>query len=202
MENNNALPMKWHKFLIYFSLWAAAVGCVLNGFQLLTGSIYGLNNEAEQVYRFYDGLKSVDMIFGVFMIAVAAFMIYTRFQLAGFKEGAPNKLTIAYALQLAAFLGYVFAVASTVKLSVSDVMNSQISSSIVSSIILIIVNRVYYGKREHLFGEDAAAYSAGSSTAATASAPSYAPSGSYCPKCGEKVEPDDVFCVNCGTRLK
>ena len=37
-------------------------------------------------------------------------------------------------------------------------------------------------------------------SAAPASSASYASSG-VCPKCGAKVEPDDMFCVNCGVKL-
>lgn len=32
-------------------------------------------------------------------------------------------------------------------------------------------------------------------------APASSASSGVCPKCGAKVEPDDMFCVNCGTKL-
>ena len=197
------MPMKWHKFLIYFSLWAGAVICALNGLQLLTGTVYGPNNESEAVYVHFPALKSVDMVFGVIMIAIAVFLIYTRFQLARFREGAPNKLTIAYLLQLAAFLGYGIVISGIVHMSFSDVINSQTSASIVSSIVMIVVNRVYYNKRAHLFGDaDAAASAPAPTYAPPASAPSATASGGFCPKCGAKSEPGDAFCVNCGAKLK
>lgn len=193
--NSYDMPMKWHKFLIYFSLWAGAILCVASAIQLLTGSVYGADGTAEQVYRVYGGLKSVDSIFGVLYLITAALLIYVRFQLAGFKEGAPNKLTIAYVVQLAAFLGYMIAVSSTIKRPIGDLANSQTLTSIVSSVVMIIVNRIYYNKRAHLFGN----------AAAVSGAPHAASSGvsnGFCPMCGAKVEPDDAFCVNCGAKIK
>ena len=206
MKNSNMatdLPMKWHKFLIYFSLWAGAILLAVNGGQLLTGSEYG--NDAEAVYLYYPGLKGVDMTFGILLLALAVFMIYTRFQLAHFKEGAPNKLTMVYVLEIVSFLGYSIAVASVAKLPISDIISSQTTSSIVSSVVMIIANRTYYNKRAHLFGNASAVSNAGFE-AASYSAPIYtpasAPSGKFCPKCGTRVEADDTFCVNCGTKLR
>ena len=205
MDNNARadMPMNWHKFLIYFSLWIAAVIRALDGLQLLTGTFYGPNNEAEQVYGIFSNLKNVDMIFGVIMLAVAAFLIYTRFQLARFREGAPNKLTLVYVLQLAVPLGYAFAVAGIVKMSISEIMNPQDLSSIAVHVVMIFVNRVYYNKRAHLFGDAAAAAGTSSPTYPSATyASSVAPSGGFCPKCGAQVDADDMFCANCGAKLR
>ena len=199
MDSYN-MPMKWHKFLIYFSLWANAVMSVISGAQIITGSQYGPPEAAGQLYATVSGLKAADMVFGVLLIAMGAFFIYTRFQLAGFKAGAPNKLTIAYALDLAITLGYLMVVSGLTKIPVGDLMNSSVPSTIIASVVLIIVNRVYYNKRAHLFG-DGPSY-AGSTPETTSYAPS---SGTYtvnvCPKCGTKAEAGDAFCVNCGTKL-
>ena len=53
----NTLPMNWHKFLVYFGLWAGAVLNLINGFLLLTGSHYG--DEKELVYYFFPKLKKM-----------------------------------------------------------------------------------------------------------------------------------------------
>ena len=149
-NNSQSEPtMKWHKFLIYFSLWAGAVLCVFNGFQLLTGSHYG--GQADVVYSYFRGLKLTDMVFGLLYIALAVYMIYVRFQLAGFKQGAPGKLTVVYVVQLVAFLGYALFASSQIGISIGEAMDSSSISSLVVSVVMIFVNRVYYGKRAHMF---------------------------------------------------
>ena len=80
------MPMKWHKFLIYFALWLGAVMNVISGFSLLTGSVYEAQGvSATQVYRAYEGLKGVDMLMGAATIALAVLLIVARFALAGYK---------------------------------------------------------------------------------------------------------------------
>ena len=203
------LSMKWHKFLVNFALWLNAIMNAVYGFQLMTGSHYGSSDTANQVYSAVSGLKSVDMIFGILLIGVAVYMIFTRFQLARFQEGAPQKLTVGYVLAMVIPLGYLLIAVNTMnaaipeaKLSMGDVADSSTVSSIISSIALIIINRIYYQKRAHLFGN-------GGSLPMTKSSDPYhtsyeskpVPKEKTCPKCGAKAEPGDVFCVQCGTKL-
>ena len=35
------MPMKWHKFLIYFGLWLGGISNALTGLGLVTGGAYG-----------------------------------------------------------------------------------------------------------------------------------------------------------------
>ena len=200
--------MKWHQFLIYFALWASAVMAVLNGARLLTGSHYGSEEVTKQVYTYYEGLKSADTFFGVLLMGLAAYLIYTRFQLAGFKKGAPQKLLIAYGLNLALNVGYILTVSNVTKLSMSELMDSSTSSGIVISIAMLIANYLYYQKRAHLFGEDhpeARTDQPGTAapTAPTADqpAPAYMAKDRFCTHCGKKADPEDQFCTGCGTRL-
>lgn len=141
--------MKWHKFLIYFSLWAGALLSVGNGFQLLTGIYY--SGYADQVYSYYNGLKAVDTIFGIMNIAIAIYMIYVRFQLAGFKQGAPGKLITLYSIDLVASFAYSLVVSGITHISLSQIMDSSAISGLVTAIVMIFINRSYYGKREHMF---------------------------------------------------
>ena len=158
MDRTTDMPMKWHKFLIYFSLWAGAVICFLNGFQRLTGSIYGSKEVAAQIYNMYGSMKTVDTVFGVLFCILGVFMIYVRFQLAGFKKGAPSKLIMLYILQLILSVGYILVTAGVCKLSVSEISGPDLTTTIAISIAMTIANYVYYKKRSHLFGEGDAAY--------------------------------------------
>lgn len=142
-------PMKWHKFLIYFSLWAGALINFFNGLQLLNGSIYQGN--ADQVYSVFSGLKTMDMIFGIIYFAITIYMIYVRFQLAGFKQGAPGKLITVYIIQLVAPFAYYLMVSIVSHLPWSEVFDFTMIPSVIVSIAMIFVNRYYYSKRAHLF---------------------------------------------------
>lgn len=63
------LGMKWFHFVIYFQLFVSALVGLWNGFQLLTGRIYGENTD--RVYSYFSGLKGVDTIIGICYIAIA-----------------------------------------------------------------------------------------------------------------------------------
>lgn len=143
------MPMKWHKFLIYFSLWAGAIMNVLTGIGTLTGSIYaGEGVDPEMIYRVFGGLKAVDVLMGVVFIALAVLLIVARFALAGYKKNGPKLLVIAYAANIALALIYPIMVAAVTGLSFGDLFDV---STLISSGIMLVVNKIYYDKRAHLF---------------------------------------------------
>lgn len=146
------MPMKWHKFLIYFSLWAGAVLDLLNAVRLFTGMTYTQSGlSLDYVYRAYPALKTVDVVFAIFFVGLAVFTIYTRFQLAGYKTGAPGKLISLYIVGFVVAIAYSMAIASVLKVSISDVIGSDMLGSIIGSVVMVAANKVYYGKRAHLF---------------------------------------------------
>ena len=140
--------LKWHKFLIYFALWASAVMNVVSSIAYFTGSIYG--NSARQVYNHFGGMRTLDVIMGLLLLGIAGFSIYVRFQLAGFKTGAPKKLEYLYIANVAIPLLYLLAASSVTGLSFTD-LASGTWGSLAGSVVMIFVNRTYYGKREALF---------------------------------------------------
>lgn len=142
--------MKWFKFLIYFSLFAAAVLNAINGINLLTGSIY--DGYAELVYEVYDGLQLIDTVVGLLSFALAAFCVYTRYRLAGFYQNGPKTLTYLYIFNIVINLVYLIGLTSIVG---SEILESSDYSSFVSgiatSIVYIFINKSYFSKREYLF---------------------------------------------------
>ena len=147
------MPMKWHKFLIYFGLWLGAIGGIGNGIMMLTGAHYTQQGGSpEMVYSRFPGLKTVDVLFAIIYIGVAIWAIYTRFQLAGYKAGAPGKLLALYIMSFAMGIIYAIVGASVIHVSVSTVLSgSSIIGSIVGTIVAVVINNIYYGKRAHLF---------------------------------------------------
>jgi len=78
-----AYGLKWHNFLVYFSLWA---GAVLN-------FIMGIACMAEGAH-----------LYGLALIVAAFYGVYTRFRLANFKKNAYKHLLAAQLIVVAADL--------------------------------------------------------------------------------------------------
>lgn len=145
-------PMSWFKFLIYFALFLGAVLNVVNGFNYISGGIYFVQTNgqvsAEQVYSLYGAaLKAVDVFYGVVLLAMSAFGVYTRFRLAKYKKNGPTCLYVLYAAGAAVSLLYTLAVA--VVSGVNDL--ATVVPSVVVSIAMILLNRTYFQKRSALF---------------------------------------------------
>ena len=117
-------PMKWHKFMIYFALWANAVIYILNGLVLfsLTSS------------------SPIAGILGLFFLGLAAWAIYVRFQRAGLRTGAPKKLLIWMIVSVA--LGLLSAIGNG---------DSQAFTSAIINVAYAVWNWRYYSSREELF---------------------------------------------------
>ena len=143
--------MKWHKFLVYFSLWFSAIANFWNGIQAITGLQYKGN--AETVYRELPGMKLPDMVFGIMCIVIAVMLVITAVSLLKFKANGPKLLTLTYAVSVIACLIYVIWAAVILSRYGADV-SSALSSTFMSlaiSVVMIFVNRNYYQKRAHLF---------------------------------------------------
>ena len=133
--------LKWHKFLIYFALFASMVLCI-NGTQY--------QERSEQVYSLFPGLRTVDLVWGIVLLAICAYMIYVRFQLAGFRINAPRKLSTLYIVSLACTAVYLLAFSAVTHQSLGSFMGD-IAASAFSSILMLFINQNYYNKRLELF---------------------------------------------------
>lgn len=151
-QPQNELPMKWFKFLIFFSLFASAVLNTISGIIALTGAQYEQEYKGakELVYAYFEGLQTVDMIYGVALIAIAAFAIYVRVRLAGYYANGPKLLNVLYLANAGFGLFYIIALQSIVGSDVNLDMTSAITS-IITSVVMVGVNTVYFKKRAHLF---------------------------------------------------
>ena len=147
--------LKWHKFLIYFALWAGALICIATAGRVMSGQIYVDNGDmsiVDTLYRMYPALKGMGIVFGALYILQAIFMIYTRFQLAKFKAGAPKKLLLVYAINLVLGFGLYIALSSITHVSLGEfVSGSDFVSMFAGPIVIIIANKIYYDKRAELF---------------------------------------------------
>ena len=144
--NESELPLRWHKFLVYFSLFLGALMYIGEGYNAVSGIQYG--DMVEVIYSYYDGLKAADVGYGIALFGLAAFAIFTRFQLAGFKRNAPNLLMILYCVPILLSFGYLLIVGGITGINMID---ASFVGNILGSATIIVINKVYYNKRKHLF---------------------------------------------------
>lgn len=142
------LGMKWFHFVIYFQLFVSALVGLWNGFQLLTGRIYGENTD--RVYSYFSGLKGVDTIIGICYIAIAIFALVTRFMLADFKKCGPAMYIGMQVAGLIISIAYIASVTSIVD-GLTEYIASSTYGTMAVSIVMLICNIVYFKKRKHLF---------------------------------------------------
>lgn len=143
--------MKWHKFLVYFSLWANALISLIYGITALTGAQYG--EYRDLVYTFIPGMKAPDMVYGLLLLCLAILAVVTALSLLKFKAKGPKLLTFLYLWGVVCSLFYLIwaiSVLSRYDADTGDVIARAVPSLIVS-LIMVAVNKVYYSKRAHLF---------------------------------------------------
>ncbi|MBQ6972984.1 MAG: hypothetical protein IJP86_11610 [Synergistaceae bacterium] len=148
--SDNTKPLRWHKFLVYFSLWAGAVMLVLSGAAFIAGTVYG--EMGDRVYQAFPVMRSVDIVYGLVLIGVAVYVIYTRFQLAGFRQGAPQKLLVLLALSPVLEWGYQFVLSAITGVPITEIHSGgSFIGELIGTAIGIWLHKIYYGKRKELF---------------------------------------------------
>lgn len=145
----NGHQMGWYKFLIYFALFAGAFFNVCYAVLYMTGSIY----ETEQidpltVYSLYPGVKAVDIVYGILLLVLAAFMIVTRFQLSGLKKNGPKMVVALYGLNIAIAIIYAILISCTTDYMAFDA--STVGQCVIP-VVMAIVNKVYFDRRKDIF---------------------------------------------------
>ncbi len=140
-------PMKWYKFLIYFSLWAGGIMNILGALPYLTGSIY--EGAAEFVYAAFPKLKFLDLFLAIALIALGVFCIITRYSLANFEAKGPTLLMLVYAANIV--VPVIYLAASYSIIDVTPEIDPETVGSLASSAIMIVVNKIYFDKRKDLF---------------------------------------------------
>ena len=143
-------PMKWHKFLIYFALWASAVLNLVFATRTLT-LVFGGNADYSAVPNIF---KYIDVIYAVITIGIAALQFVTVVRLIGLKRGAPQLLIKTYIAVGASDVIYtVIAYAILIKQygSVMSLLSPTLVFKIAISVIMVCANIMYYKKREALF---------------------------------------------------
>ncbi len=155
-KQQTELGMKWYHFLIYFVLWLNAFSCIVNGYTYLYDIAMALLTGHSEILA--DPLAIAQLIMGIFYVGFAIFCLVTRSHLARFKAGAPKKLYAFYLLGLIPIL-LLFAtlfLTSGVDGVIQYITDPELGGasmigSIIGTFVALAINKVYFGKREHLF---------------------------------------------------
>lgn len=155
--------MMWFKFVIYVQLFLSALSC-LGTIVICAGEISDLNSVLSY-YSYYSDLNdmlrsciTLDTVFIVVNVALAVLAIFVRFRLAKFRQNGP----MLYLLYLA-----VTAATSLIYAIIYNVICAQINSwfgyalieysiattitSVITSVVMIVLNHIYFQKRRELF---------------------------------------------------
>lgn len=111
-----------------------------------TGLVYG--DSADLVYRVFSELKIIDILYGVVLIGMCVLAFVTRSALSGYKKNGPILLCVLYIVGAVSSVGYVVIVSAITNISS---MNATIIASVATSVVMVIVNYVYFSKRKDLF---------------------------------------------------
>lgn len=143
--------MGYYKFLIYFALFAGAVINILSAITLFTGSVYGDQDTIEMIYRYYPGMKGVDITSGLLLFCIAAYTFYTRYALANYLKHAPLCLYWLRIINLLYTLLYAAWASSVTGINLFD---TKTVSSIGGFLVFLFIEISYFSKRKELFVND------------------------------------------------
>ena len=147
-SNTLGYPMKWHNFLMVVMI-IGGIFTIINGITTMAGMEYtkeGLNSS--YVYSRFPGLKSADIMYGIAMIIIGIFQFVVRNRLHDFRENGPRMLNILYIVSIIAQLLYIASASSAIGTSL---FSSSTAGSLIASVVMLIINSVYYSHRRELF---------------------------------------------------
>ena len=137
----SALPMKWHKFLIYFLLLLGALIFLIRGFGDLSDCFDG----AEGTPAF-----AVRLFAGVCLLAIAALQLAARAALARFSRRGP-KMAVAVYVSMAVLGGFILAARQMRAVELDAAIAGAVEMGCVVSALLAVCNYLYYRRRAAMF---------------------------------------------------
>ena len=149
-------PMKWYKFLIYFSLWVGALLNLAEGIMYISGYKASDGIFEYELYPYLSGLQTLDFLFGILCIAFAFYAINVRFKLARLKRGAPHLLILYWIFSFFASVlyGVIYLIICSQRINITSEIASFTGTIIgrgIAILVFILLNRSYFKRRESLF---------------------------------------------------
>ena len=138
--------MKWFKFIIYFQLWAGMLVYLVTAGKYLTGAYY--EGSAEMVYDFFPALQPLDIVMGVFCLALAVYAVVVQRALAKFRAKGPMMYYLMFIVNTAVTVLSLLIASIIIGQSV---FTAEVAGSIIGSLVMIFINIPYFNNRKHLF---------------------------------------------------
>lgn len=148
-NNQYDMPMKWHKFIIYFQLFCGMAINLWAAVSSFTGEMYGEYKNA--FYLTYPAFKTIDIAYGVLCLLLIPFAVIVRQKLANFKQNGPALYISFLAVNLVISIAYIVAMITITNVDISELNISTYITSFCTSFCMIAVNSIYFNKRRHLF---------------------------------------------------
>ncbi len=142
------MPMKWFKYLIYFSLFLTCISNIITAVSILSGYYYGSADTAALMYVMYPGMLAVDRVYAAALIAYGVAAVVVRNQLAHYRRNAPRNLLILYVSSVIIIVIYLF---GAMIVTGVNMFTSYSIISMLSTLIMAWINKIYFDKRAHLF---------------------------------------------------
>lgn len=156
-DKYKGFKMKWYKFLVYFLLWFGAFINIISGFYTITGKQYdisaGQEGTADTVYQIFPAMRIGDIVCGVLILCVALLGILAAVNLLQLKSIGPKLVVAVYAAGLTVTLiNIIFSLTLTNgTLKLGDVLTPTVIGSIAGATLMLVLNWVYFKKRESVF---------------------------------------------------
>ena len=145
------LPMKWHKFLIYFALWAGAIVNGISGIQMLSGALHTDNLMLWGLYGLSTGLRAFYIVSGVFSFGLGVFQICTRMSLARLSRRGPRMAVWNYALSFILNALTILLASVLFGMPINALMDWSMWLILIGGALMTWANQVYYRKRAAMF---------------------------------------------------
>ena len=140
-DKYKGFKMKWYKFLVYFLL--------CKQYDISAGQ-EGL---ADTVYQIFPAMRIGDIVCGILILCIALLGILAAVNLLQLKAIGPKLVTAVYGGGLiTTLINIVFSLTLTKgMLSLGDVLTPAVIGSIAGATLMLVLNRVYFKKRESVF---------------------------------------------------
>lgn len=147
MEHKDTpLSFKWYKFIIHGYLYIVAILSVVVGVVMIGGQIYA--DMTEVFYGLFPMLQMVNTFFGVMQLVLAVIALFVRDQLAKWRVNGPLFLLIYQIFSLVYYASYVAGTSLVLNTLALDWLSG---GYMLLQIVLIVVNKIYFGKRADTF---------------------------------------------------
>lgn len=144
------LPMKWHKFLIYFALWAGAILNGISGIQMLSNAL-NPNSLMWGLRGLSTGLRAFYIVSGVFSFGLGVFQICTRMSLARLSRRGPRMAVWNYALSFILNALTILLASVLFGMPINALMDWTMWMILIEGALMTWANQVYYRKRAAMF---------------------------------------------------